>query len=99
MKISGIDCARIVRDSAMDAMDALNEILTDIAKRASAEEQEDVRRAIAMTMDAVLVNLVNPVLRDFPELDVDEETWGEIALTRARIRCSRSRNAGDPQEG
>jgi len=98
MKISNIDAATVVRDSGMDAMSALNEILIELSSRISVEEEKAVRLAIATSMDAILVNLVNPVLRDYPALEVEDAKWGEIALTRARMRCSR-RGAEVPQDG
>jgi hypothetical protein len=92
MNISNLEWARVIRDSGMDAMDALNEILEEIGDQMPPEEQRSIRRAIALTMDSVLVNIVNPMLNDHPELEEDETKWGEIALARARKRCSRPRN-------
>jgi len=96
MKLPNIDSARIVRDSGMDAMDAVNEILVDLTGKVSAEEMKVIRRGIALVMDAVCVNLVNPVLRQYPELDVDVEVYGRIALERARLRSSRTTAGENP---
>jgi hypothetical protein len=71
-------------------MDALNEVLYKIEKQLSAEERWALRRAIAGAADVILTELVNPVLRDFPELEEDEAKWGEIAIEQARRRVADS---------
>jgi hypothetical protein len=77
-------------------MDALNEVLCEIEAQLPADERRDLRRAVARAMDAILTEMVNPVLRDFPELDEPEERWGEIAIEQAQRRMARSssRTAG-----
>ncbi len=89
MKITNSSLARLVRDAGIEAMDALNAILAEAAPHLSTEEEErELRRAIAMAMSAILDNLVNPALRDYPELDVSDDQWGEIARNLARNRLA-----------
>jgi len=89
MKVPNVDAARIVRDAAVDAMNALNEIVVALDQQLSAEERKAMRLALARTFDAVLVNLVNPVHREYPELEADEDRWEEIGLAHAKRRCAR----------
>ncbi len=50
-------------------------------------DSKALRLAVATSMASILDNLVNPALREYPALDVDE-SWGKIAATRARARLS-----------
>jgi hypothetical protein len=89
MKLSNANFARVVRDAGIDAMDALSAILTDAATYApSADEEGDIRLAIARSISAILDNIVNPVLRNYPEFEVGEDSWGTIAADRARERLT-----------
>jgi hypothetical protein len=97
MKVPNVECARAVRDGCIDAMDALNEVLK-IEKQLSAEERRGLRRALAGAADVILTELVNPALRDFPDLEEDEERWGEIAIEHARRRVAESANRPSPTE-
>jgi DNA-binding transcriptional LysR family regulator len=90
MRLPDVECARIVRDGGIEALDALNAIVTDAASQLSPAEQRQLRRAVATAMSCILDALVNPALKQYPELDVDEDTWGAIAASR-----SRSRGAGN----
>jgi hypothetical protein len=70
-------------------MDALSAILTDATRYLpTVDEEREVRLAVARSMSAILDNIVNPVLRDYPDLDVDEDSWGAIATGRARERLT-----------
>jgi hypothetical protein len=55
-------------------------------------ERRGVRRALSRAVDAILTEMVNPVLRDFPELEEAEDCWGEIAIEQARRRVAHSPN-------
>jgi hypothetical protein len=90
MKVPNVECARAVRDCGIDAMDALNEILHRVEEQLPPEDRRILRRTIAGAADAILTELVNPVLRDFPELDEDEDKWGAIAIEQARRRVVES---------
>ena len=82
----GRDSAEAVRDGGIDAMDALNSILEDVDGKLSPENAKILRKAIALSMDAIITHLVNPAIRAHPDLEQDEDTWGDIALARARRR-------------
>ncbi len=88
MKLGTLMAATTVRDAGIEAMDALNALVLEISSTLPEADNKALRLAVARSMDSILENLVNPALREFPELDVDESTWGEIATTRARSRLS-----------
>lgn len=97
MKFPTIDCARLVRDAGIDAMDALNTALVEATPHLSVSDERDLRHAIATTMSVILDNVVNPVLRAYPELDVDEDSWGDIAMEKARRRATGASSTGSGQ--
>jgi DNA-binding transcriptional LysR family regulator len=86
MKLTRVETARLMRDAAIEAMDALNAIIVEAEPHLSEAESEELRLAVARSMSAILDNIVNPVLKEYPELEVDEDSWGDIAATRARAR-------------
>jgi len=88
MKVGTVDAARVVRDAGIEAMDALNAMLVDVAPLLSEASNKDLRLAVARSMTAIVEYLVNPALEEYPELEVDEDTWGDIAASRARARLS-----------
>lgn len=88
MKLGTLTAATAVRDAGIEAMDALNSLVVEIGSTLSEVDNKALRLAVARSMDSILDNLVNPALREYPVLDVDEATWGDIAKTRARARLS-----------
>ena len=88
MKLGTLTAATAVRDAGFEAMDALNSLVLEIATTLPEADNKALRLAVARSMTAILENLVNPVLSEYPSLDVDESTWGDIAATRARARLS-----------
>jgi len=88
MKLGTLETARVVRDASIEAMDALNSIVVEIAPFLSEESSNDLRLAVARSMTSILDNLVNPALEEYPDLEVDEDTWGDIAASRARARLA-----------
>lgn len=88
MNIENVELARIVRDGGIESMDALNGVLVELEVHLSENEGRELRGAIAQSMCAILDNIVNPILKSHPELEVDEDLWGEIAVARMRNRLS-----------
>jgi hypothetical protein len=97
MKLGSFTAAKAARDAGIEAMDALNALLLELGGTLPEAESKVLRVAVARSMDSILENLVNPALREYPALDVDESTWGSIAVTRARMRLSAA--AGDSSDG
>jgi hypothetical protein len=90
MKLGSLTAATAVRDAGIEAMDALNSLVLEIGSTLPEAESKALRLAVAKSMTSILENLVNPALREFPTLDVDETTWGDIAAARAQTRLSRT---------
>lgn len=97
MKLGSFTAAKTVRDASIEAMDALNALTLELVGTLPEAESKALRLAIARSMDSILENLVNPALREYPVLDVDESTWGTIAATRARARLAAG--ASDSSDG
>lgn len=88
MKLGSFTAAKTVRDAGIEAMDALNALVLEVGSALPEGEAKALRLTVARSMDSILENLVNPALREYPALDVDESTWESIAVTRARTRLS-----------
>lgn len=88
MKVSTLENATVVRDASLEAMDALNSLVLEVGTSLPEAENKLLRLAVARAMNAILENLVNPVLHEYPILDVDESTWGDIATARTRTRLA-----------
>lgn len=95
MKLGTLTVATAVRDAGIEAMDALNSLVLEIGPTLSEVDSKALRLAVARAMDSILENLVNPALREYPALDVDEATWEDIAKTRARARLSATTSSSD----
>ena len=86
MKLTRVETAKLVRDAAIEAMDALNAIVVEAEPHLPEADSKELRPAVARSMSAILDNIVNPILQEYPELEVDEDSWGDIAASRARAR-------------
>jgi hypothetical protein len=84
MKLGTLKAATTVRDAGIEAMDALNSLVLEIGDTLPEADNKALRLAVARAMSSILDNLVNPALREYPSLDVDESLWGEIAARRRR---------------
>ncbi|MDI1428200.1 hypothetical protein [Polyangium sorediatum] len=95
MKLDTVEAARVVRDASIEAMDALNSVVVEVAPLLSEASSKALRLAVARSMTAILDNLVNPVLEEYPGLEADEDTWGDIAANRARERLAAVTNSSN----
>jgi hypothetical protein len=86
MILSKSECAIAVRDSCFEAMDALNQGLVECLGVLSQEEEMAVRLGVGKAMNGILENLLEPLLRRHPELEISEELWGAIARRRRLAR-------------
>lgn len=87
MKLPNIDCARLVRDGGIDAMAALNAALSDAIAGLPAVDQERVKLAFGRAMAEITIEIINPAVEAFPELEPDENTWESVAKVRATERA------------
>jgi DNA-binding transcriptional LysR family regulator len=97
MRLSNAEVARLVRDGCFEAMDALNAVLVEAAPSMSPGEEKEIRLSVAKAMSSIIDNIVNPLLRDHPELDVDEDLWETIAVARARGRFATKMRSNDQE--
>ena len=88
MKLSNGGSALALRDSCFEAMDALNQGLVECLGNLPGNEEDEVRLGVGMAMNGVLENLLEPLLRSHPELEVSEDLWGEIARRRRIVRTN-----------
>ena len=88
MKLPNIDCARIVRDGGIDAMAALNAALSDAIAGLSALDQERLKLTFGRAMAEITLEIINPAMAAFPELEPDENTWKSVAKVRATERAN-----------
>jgi hypothetical protein len=88
MKLSSTTSALALRDSCFEAMDALNQGLVECLGKLPGIEEDAVRLGVGMAMNGVLENLLEPLLRGHPELEVSEDLWGEIARRRRIVRTT-----------
>lgn len=79
LRVTPAIAARI-RDGGIFALDELNVMYDEIAEKLEPADAEALRGALGLTSAAILDLLINPVLARFPELDVSDDEWEEIAL-------------------
>jgi len=51
-------------------------------------DQQQIKRAFGDAMGEIVIKLINPAIRAFPELDVDQTEWSAIAKARAGLRAN-----------
>ncbi len=86
--------AETIRAGATDAMDALDWMLSELGPTLDEEQAQELRLAVGRSMDAINTQLTNPVIRQYPSLGDDWETWGELAIEQATRRIA-SRKSGE----
>ena len=87
MNLPSLQCARVVRDSAIDAMGALNQGLRDALAGLDEQQQKELKLAFGRVMGAVTEALLNPAVAAYPELEPDEATWNKVVKDRAEARA------------
>lgn len=89
MKFTQIDSARAARDGGIDAIAALDTALRAALEGLPADEATELKRTVGHLMGEVIDHLVNPAIRAFPDLAIEEEAeWVGIARERARERSA-----------
>lgn len=101
MKLSNLPCALTLRDSCFEAMDALNQGLVDCLNKLPGEEEAAVRVSVGCAMNGILEFLLEPLLKNHPELELPEDLWGDAArrrrLARANMDAAAEAEAPDPK--
>ena len=101
MKVANNTSALALRDSCFEAMDALNQGLVECLGRLPGDDEDEVRLRVGTAMNGILENLLEPLLRSHPELEVSEALWGEVArrrrITRTNLDAGAEAAAGEPK--
>jgi hypothetical protein len=85
-----LESARALRDGGIDALAALDDMVRETLHRLPEELHADIQSAIGHAMGVVVDETINRAIKAFPELKPDEETWINIAKTKALKRGSAS---------
>ncbi|WP_090445439.1 hypothetical protein [Duganella sp. CF458] len=88
MTFPTLDSARSARDGGIDAMAALDKAVREVLVGLSDADQKKIKLAFGEVMGEVVEKLINPAIRAFPELDLDQTTWTAIARARAVARAN-----------
>ncbi len=85
-----IESARAARDGGIDAVAALDAALPAALAGLQAEQATALKHLFGNLMGEVIDHVIQPAVRSFPELALDESKWQAVAGERARIRSTRT---------
>lgn len=88
MNLTDINRARIVRDGAIDAMAALDVALTEAIGGLEDADRHVLKLAFGRAMAEITLELINPAVKAFPELEPGDDTWRFVAKSRATARAN-----------
>lgn len=77
-----------MRDGGIDAMAALDTALHSALVGISEEDSIGLELTFGKVMGEVVLEIINPAIKAFPELAVDDSTWRVIALAMAAERAN-----------
>ena len=86
MSLPTIACARAARDGGIDAMAALDSALHAALAGLPAAQAQELKHLFGRVMGEIVLEIITPAVRAFPELAVDDAAWAAIAKERARQR-------------
>lgn len=75
-----------IRNGAIYALDELSLLLEEAEHALPEERRPALRRAVARASSSILEELINPLVREFPEVDLGDEEWETVALDRRAKR-------------
>jgi hypothetical protein len=81
-----IESARAMRDGGIDAMAALDSALRTALDGISQEHSAELKDTFGKVMGEVVLEIINPAIKAFPGLAVDDAAWRQIAIARAAAR-------------
>lgn len=73
------EVAQRIRDGGIFALDELNVMYEEIAAKLEPADAAALRAALGLTSSAIL-DFINPLIARFPELEVSDDEWEQIAL-------------------
>lgn len=85
-----MEAARALREGGIDALVALDDMVRGTLHRLPEELYADMLSAVGHATGVVVDETINRAVKAFPELKTDEETWINIAKTKALKRGSTS---------
>ncbi|MTW14558.1 hypothetical protein GM658_28485 [Pseudoduganella eburnea] len=74
-------------------MAALNTALNLALDGLSPEESVELKTTFGKVMGEVVLELINPAIKAFPELAVDDKAWRDIAVAQAGARFKQNENS------
>lgn len=75
MALPTLKCARAVRDGGIDAMAALNAALASALVDLTPADQTELKRIFGQVMGGIVLDIINPTWKAYPELEPDDLTW------------------------
>jgi hypothetical protein len=85
-----LNAARALRDGGIDAMAALDQMLTQTQtlKYLPATQHAEIKLVTGRLMGAVAKETIDRAITAFPELNPDDETWISVAISKGLGRSS-----------
>ncbi len=75
-----------MRDGGIDAMAALDSALRTALDGISQENSTELKDVFGKVMGEVVFEIINPAIKAFPGLAVDDAAWRQIAIAQAVAR-------------
>lgn len=88
MKTQTIESARLMRDGGIVAISALDLALNEALVGVSPDNALALKLAVGETMGEIALKIINPSIQAFPELELNESGWTQVARLRACVRCN-----------
>lgn len=83
-----LSAALALRDGGIDAMAALDQMLTQTLKYLPATQHAEIKLVTGRLMGAVTKETIDRAITAFPELNPDDETWISVAISKGLGRSS-----------
>jgi hypothetical protein len=88
MKTRAIESARLMRDGGIAAISELVLALNEALVAVSSENARALKLAVGEVMGEIALKVINPAIQAFPELELNESGWTEVARFRSCVRCN-----------
>lgn len=77
-----------MRDGGIAAISALNLALSEALVDVLPEQANELKRAVGDALGEICEKIIFPVVRAYPELELDQAGWSDVARARACARCN-----------
>lgn len=88
MNTQTIESARLMRDGGIAAISALDLALNEASVGIPLDNAQALKLAVGDAMGEIALKIINPAIQAFPELELDESGWTEVARLRACASCN-----------